>query len=56
MNFLMDTKGKICLYNSKESHKIAKLNLEYMDKSYRISYLNKHQISFTQGKKLKFFY
>jgi hypothetical protein len=49
----MDTKGKICLYNSKESHKIAKLNLDYMDKSYKISYFNKHQISFTEGKKNK---
>lgn len=48
MNLLVDTDGKICLYNSKESHKIAKLILENTHKSYKISYFNKHLISSTQ--------
>ena len=52
MDLLVDTDGKICLYNTKESHKIAKLNLDNSHKSYKISYFNKHFISATQGKDL----
>lgn len=49
MNLLIDTEGKIGLYNSKESHKIAKLNLELSEKSYKVKYFNKHLVSSTEG-------
>lgn len=55
MNLVIDTDNKMCLYNSKESHKIAKLILENNNnKKYKLSYFNKHLVSFTQGK-LSFF-
>lgn len=58
MNLAVDSDNKICLYNSKESHKIAKLDLEVNRKKYKVSYFNRHLINFTEGKYLifKFFF
>ncbi len=50
MNLAIDTENKICVYNSKEAHKIAKLVLENSNKRYKVAYFNKHLISYTQGK------
>ena len=50
MNLVIDTENKICVFNSKEAHKIAKLVLENSNKRYKVAYFNKHLISYTQGK------
>ncbi len=49
MNMAIDSDNKICIYNSKEAHKIAKLVLENSKKRYKVSYFNKHLVGFTQG-------
>jgi len=50
MNLAIDSDNKICIYNSKEAHKISKLVLENSNKRYKVSYFNKHLLGFSQGK------
>jgi WD40 repeat protein len=49
MTLARDTSGKICVYNTKEKNKCGKINLENINKSYKLNYCNKLLVNYSEG-------